>query len=436
MLLLVGDLAALSAPLVWDTSHYGMDLLLVILAPILFQIGGLYRARLHPSLLDDLPALVGRLLIASALIATATALRHPVRAEPRTFLENALVAALFVLFARSVVTNLIISSRRRGRSIHRVVVVGGGIVSHEVMDILDRWPEHGLRIVGYLDTVEPADRHPKFPYLGVIEALPTVAEELRADVIIVGTGEFSDSAVSAVLARAELFGRDIYVVSRCLAARGGGLSPDQIGAIPVTRLSPANRRLFAISLKRVTDIFLGGTLLLVASPLLVLIAIVRRVESGPGVLFRQTRVGRNGQQFTLLKFRTMTPLPQTDAETVSSVTDSGRVSPVGHLLRRTSLDELPQLWNILRGDMSLVGPRPELPMLVERFSAEHPEYTARHRVAVGLTGLAQVSGLRGDTSLVAHRVRHDNCYIENWSLWLDLKILLRTLGEVVAGRGR
>jgi lipopolysaccharide/colanic/teichoic acid biosynthesis glycosyltransferase len=159
------------------------------------------------------------------------------------------------------------------------------------------------------------------------------------------------------------------------------------------------------------------------------------MEGGKDVLFRQERVGRNGVLFTCLKLRTMRPSSDQESATLWTVAHDDRIGPVGRFLRRTSFDELPQLWNVLRGDMTLVGPRPERPHFVEKFSEEYPRYEHRHRVRAGLTGLAQVSGLRGDTP-IADRTRFDNYYIENWSLWLDFKILVRTFGEVIFARGR
>jgi lipopolysaccharide/colanic/teichoic acid biosynthesis glycosyltransferase len=137
----------------------------------------------------------------------------------------------------------------------------------------------------------------------------------------------------------------------------------------------------------------------------------------------------------VIKFRTMRPRDEAESQTTWSIANDQRVSAVGRFMRRTSLDELPQFWNVLRGDMTVVGPRPERPYFVEKFSAEYPEYAMRHRVPVGLTGLAQVSGLRGDTP-IPDRARFDNYYIENWSLWLDIRVLFRTIIEVFRGGGR
>jgi lipopolysaccharide/colanic/teichoic acid biosynthesis glycosyltransferase len=170
------------------------------------------------------------------------------------------------------------------------------------------------------------------------------------------------------------------------------------------------------------------------APALGVIALAVRSE-GPGVIFRQPRVGKRGEIFDVLKFRSMRPVDEHESATNWSIATDDRVGPVGRVLRRTSLDEIPQLWNILRGDMSLVGPRPERPHFVEQFSAQYERYGQRHRVKAGLTGLAQVSGLRGDTS-IADRARYDNFYIENWSLWLDVKIIIRTVTEVLFAKGR
>ncbi len=146
-------------------------------------------------------------------------------------------------------------------------------------------------------------------------------------------------------------------------------------------------------------------------------------------------MGLDGRPFTLLKFTSLRPVDETESAQNWNIAQDDRLTVVGTWLRRTSLDELPQLWNILRGDMSLVGPRPERPFFVDEFTRQFPRYTARHRVPAGLTGTAQVQGLRGDTS-IADRARFDNYYIENWSLWDDAKILLRTFSQVIHAAGR
>jgi lipopolysaccharide/colanic/teichoic acid biosynthesis glycosyltransferase len=185
--------------------------------------------------------------------------------------------------------------------------------------------------------------------------------------------------------------------------------------------------------KRTMDVLGALVGLLLVLPILLVAAIAVRIEGGPGVIFRQTRVGQHGRRFTLYKLRSLKP-ETGEGDVRWNIDHDSRLGRVGRFIRATAIDELPQLVNVLTGDMSLVGPRPERPHFVEQFSATVPGYAARHRVPVGLTGLAVVKGLRGDTS-IADRARHDNFYIENWSLWLDIKIILRTFREVLLRRG-
>ncbi|SHK68734.1 Sugar transferase involved in LPS biosynthesis (colanic, teichoic acid) [Pseudonocardia thermophila] len=191
-------------------------------------------------------------------------------------------------------------------------------------------------------------------------------------------------------------------------------------AIPAT-----NATSLARATKRAIDIVGALVGLVLVLPVLLVAALAVRIEGGPGVIFRQTRVGQHGRHFTLYKLRSLTPEPG-EADTTWNIDRDSRLGPVGRFIRATAIDELPQLVNVLKGDMSLVGPRPERPHFVEKFSREIPGYAARHRVPVGLTGLAVVKGLRGDTS-IADRAAVDNEYADNWSLGLDLLIMLRTV---------
>ena len=205
---------------------------------------------------------------------------------------------------------------------------------------------------------------------------------------------------------------------------------ERLRSYPLVRVTTDPTRRPSWWVKRGFDILIAAFFMLLLAPLLAACAAAVRIESGSPVLFRQERIGMDGRSFHILKFRSMRAVSVTESQSTWSVAGDPRVGPVGRVLRRSSLDELPQLWNILRGEMSLVGPRPERPGFVERFSAEHDRYWARHRVPSGLTGLAQINGLRGNTS-IADRARFDNYYIANWSLWLDVKIILFTTRELL-----
>ncbi|MFD0328520.1 exopolysaccharide biosynthesis polyprenyl glycosylphosphotransferase [Streptacidiphilus monticola] len=209
---------------------------------------------------------------------------------------------------------------------------------------------------------------------------------------------------------------------------------DHLWGLPCLRLGPGPMQRPSWAVKRGVDILVAASALLLLSPVLAACALAVRLEGGPGVIFRQERVGLDGQVFTVLKFRSLRPVNEHESATKWNISNDHRLGPVGRFLRKSSLDELPQLWNILRGEMSLVGPRPERPYFAMQFAQDYPRYRDRHRVPVGLTGLAQVNGLRGDTS-IEDRARFDNHYIESWSLWQDVKILLQTVVAVLRTSG-
>ncbi|HZG93537.1 MAG TPA: exopolysaccharide biosynthesis polyprenyl glycosylphosphotransferase, partial [Mycobacteriales bacterium] len=294
----------------------------------------------------------------------------------------------------------------------------------------------GLLPVGFLDSdpLLPADRRP-VALLGGHDALAKVIVEFGVHDVIVAFGSARESEMVSVIRTCDRLNCEIFFVPRLFELMSTNRDTDHIWGVPISRLRRAAFRSPMWKVKRLLDVASAAVALVVLSPVLLVCAIAVRLETGRGIIFRQQRVGIDGRPFEVLKFRSMRPASEGESQTRWNIADDARVGPVGRILRRTSLDELPQLWNIIRGDMTLVGPRPERPHFVEQFTLSYPRYTARHRVPAGLTGWAQVHGLRGDTS-IDDRARFDNFYIENWSLWLDLKIILRTVGQVVRGVGR
>jgi exopolysaccharide biosynthesis polyprenyl glycosylphosphotransferase len=318
---------------------------------------------------------------------------------------------------------------------HPTVLIGGGGLAAELTEILRNHPCYGLSVVGFVDDGSDCSAELVTPQLGGLTDLEQVVSTTGADVLLIANGDFSERDLLDVVRAPECLPCDLLVVPRMHHFHTQTGVADHIGSIPVMRISAPNLSGPAWAIKRAFDILVAGILLILVLPVLAVCALAVRMEGGPDVIFRQARVGWNGQLFECLKLRSLRPVDNSEATTNWSIADDKRVGQVGRILRRASLDELPQLWNILRGDMTLVGPRPERPHFVERFSAQYDRYAHRHRVQVGLTGLAQVSGLRGDTS-IADRTRYDNYYIENWSLWLDVKIIIRTFFEVLFVRGR
>ncbi|MEV4558895.1 sugar transferase [Kitasatospora sp. NPDC049285] len=429
--------AASTAP---DTQPaFTAALLLPALVPLNLA-GGLYRSRLSLSALDEFPALAARAGVATAVAITADAClagRWPALGGPSPLRLLALLALLLPLAGCGRALVYRFTRRARIRRPSPVLLLGAGELGQRIAGVLADHPEYGLRPVGFLDP-DPVLLPPggKLPVLGGREVLGRVLRRYRIHHVVATAGAADEAETTAALRQAARLGCQVWLVPGLreygsVAALGAA---DHLWGFPCLRLgAPAMRRGGWI-VKRAFDVAAAGLGLLLTSPVLAACALAVRWDTGPGVLFRQQRTGLDGRVFTVLKFRTLRPSNEHESATRWNIAQDHRMGAIGKFLRKTSLDELPQLWNVLCGDMSLVGPRPERPYFVMRFGQAYPEYPDRHRVPVGLTGLAQVNGLRGDTS-IEDRARFDNHYIEGWSLWQDTKILLRTAALVVRPDG-
>jgi Undecaprenyl-phosphate glucose phosphotransferase len=315
-------------------------------------------------------------------------------------------------------------ARRRGYNVRRAIVVGGGRAAADVVAMLARRLDLGIQVVGVLGDKGEADAG-RGPWLGGFEDVRAILDRHPVDVVVVALPHAEHGRLAGILADIGDDPVTIHLVPDVygLASLRGGF--EEFEAIPFIHLRESPLHGWNRVMKRAFDLVIGGACLLVATPALLGIALAIRLTSPGPVLLRQERMGLDGHRFPLLKFRTM----RVDAEAASGPVwarpDDDRRTPVGTILRRFNLDELPQLLNVLRGEMSLVGPRPERPVFVEDFRRRIPGYMLRHKVKAGMTGWAQVNGWRGDTSL-EKRIEYDLYYIERWSLFLDLKILVQT----------
>jgi exopolysaccharide biosynthesis polyprenyl glycosylphosphotransferase len=386
-------------------------------------LAGLHRPRISLRVSDQ----VGRILVAVVL---PMLLLLPVLSVPQAA-RLVLLSAGLVVGLRLVTVAGLRTARRRGRLAEPALVVGSGTFGAHLAGQIRQHPELGLRVAGFLDDGSPRRDLPE-PVLGGPADLAAVVGRLGIRRVIVCFGDWRDEDLVPALRACHGLPADVCVVPRLyelgLAVPRGCL--DEIWGIPLIPLRRGPGRAQA-GLKRAFDIGVAAILLAIALPALLVLAAVTRLQTGQPPLFRQRRLTGEGREAAVLKLRTVTAAgdPQT-----SWTPGSGRITRLGNLLRATHLDELPQLVNVLRGDMSLVGPRPERAYFAERFAREIPRYRDRDRMRAGLTGWAQVHGLHGDTS-IAERVRFDNTYIEYWSPWLDLTILARTLGSALAGLG-
>jgi exopolysaccharide biosynthesis polyprenyl glycosylphosphotransferase len=398
---------------------------------------GSQRVRVNTAVATDVPWLLARLAVPMLLLAgLAVVFEAPVASLGR-LAGTASIAAVLTPVGRAIAYTAIRVGRQRGRLSERVIVVGAGEVGVELAKVLREHREYGMMPAGFVDTVDTVGAvdgdGERPPILGGPETLAATVAREGATSVIIAFGAMSERMIAAALRACESLPVEVYVVPRLFefGIVPAGLLADEVWGIPLIRLRRPALRPAAWATKRAFDVVVGGVALLVSTPLLAwAAAAVRRSSPGPPLL-RQPRIGKGGRLFKLLKFRTMKV--NGDSDTTWSVHGDGRVTPVGRFLRRTCIDELPQLVNVLRGEMSLVGPRPERPFFARRFADRVPGYDDRHRAPAGMTGWAQIHGLRGDTP-IPDRVRFDNYYIEHWSPWLDVVILVRTAATVITNR--
>ena len=428
--LLVGTLVA-ELSLSGDGGFGAWLLSFPVLVFVLLHVRRAHPPTVRPQILDELRVVA----TATALAAmTVLSLRVLLGAETGAGSQTArewLFAAVGLGTARMILGFRDFRLAQRGDAGIPTLIVGAGKVGHLVARRLAQYPEFGLRPIGFLDDAPLEDESSVVPVLGGMEALDRVVHQYGARRVIVTFSAASHEVLLDVIRRSEDLGLKASFVPRLFETMKERVRIDCVGSLPLVSVAPTNPRGWVFSFKYALDRILAALLLIVSAPLLAASALAVWVSLGRPILFRQPRVGQDGRVFRMLKFRSMnggsewspSELPPDTAP--GGVEGDDRRTGVGSFLRRTSLDELPQLINVLRGEMSLVGPRPERPDFAARFEQSVHRYGERHRVKAGITGWAQINGLRGKTSL-ADRAEWDNYYIDNWSPWLDFKILMLT----------
>lgn len=318
--------------------------------------------------------------------------------------------------------------RRRNYNLRYVLIIGAGGLAKEVICRFKHHPELGMNVVGCLtrqpekigQSVEGA------AIIGTYDMLPTILAQRTIDQVFLALPSDAQSEINTIMEVLSDYPVDIRVVpdvSQYMMLRS---EAEMFDGLPILTLQASPLYGWSLVIKRGMDIGLCALILIVASPLMIAIAIAIRWTSPGPIFYRQVRMGLDGKSFAMLKFRSMQEDAERETGAVWTANDDDRRTAIGKLLRRTSLDELPQCFNVLKGDMSLVGPRPERPELIDQCREGIPTYILRQKMKAGMTGWAQVHGWRGQTSLTK-RVEHDLYYIEHWTPWLDLKILGMTL---------
>ncbi|MCX6955750.1 MAG: sugar transferase [Verrucomicrobia bacterium] len=398
---------------------------------------GLYDTRLLLRRYQSLNAILkGAAFWLAAYLGVSLVLRF----EPpisRLFVVIAFFCVIVLLFLwRSLVYGVVTRGGLLARLRRRAVLLGWNDDAHALAAEIIRDPAHPFSLAGVVtlggDTsafTETAAGRP--PALGGVHDLPAILARESADLLIITRLDLPRADLRRIVETCERAYVEWKVVPGAFDIFLSGLRLQTIGRVPVLGVEElAINRLFNRALKRTVDLAGAVVGLVLSAPfVLLLAALIKRESPGGPVLFRQTRVGADHRPFTLYKLRSMAPdSDATDAARQSTARNDPRLLRIGTFMRRWNLDELPQYWNVLRGEMSLVGPRPERPYHVEQLADAIPHYLPRHVVKPGMTGWAQVNGLRGDSDLAA-RAQHDIYYIENWSVWLDVQILLLTFAR-------
>lgn len=328
--------------------------------------------------------------------------------------------------ARFAYGSLVGRLRKRGFAQQRMIIVGAGDLGQMVLDRVKYAPELGYRVVGLLDD-ERTGRVDGVPILGKVDELPSLARSLQADEVIIGLEGETHQRILDIISACEDESVNVKVCPDAYQIiTNNQLGIGDLGGVPLISVQDVGLRGANRVLKRIVDVVFSAAFLVLFSPVMMALALAVKLSSPGPVFYVQERVGLDGKPIQIIKFRSMRTDAEEETGPIWAKPDDPRRTRFGRFIRRFSIDEFPQFINVLIGDMSIVGPRPERPHFVEQFSQTIPRYMRRHREKAGLTGWAQVNGLRGDTP-IEERTRYDLYYIENWSLLFDFKIMAKTV---------
>ncbi|MBI4212899.1 MAG: undecaprenyl-phosphate glucose phosphotransferase [Chloroflexi bacterium] len=414
------------------TEYYPTLALLVVSLIVTFALARLYVERRSASYVDLLGALFVAVTIGNVIAMAATALSLNNLDVPRLLLIYAWVLSIvFIWVARVLLSQILRAARLAGADAERLLIVGAGEDGHLILHKVLSAPELGYQVVGFVDD-EPhpeADR----PVLGPLSAVLEVMRQYRVREVVVANPALNHVQLLGIVAACSAARASIKIFPDVFQLVAREVSASEFGGLPMLEVRDVNLHGWNLFLKRAADVAISGATLVALAPLLIAVALGIKLSSRGPVFFIQERVGMDGRPFPLVKFRSMHVDAESESGPVWAIPEDERTTWIGRIIRRYSIDELPQLVNVLLGDMSLVGPRPERPYFVEQFSRLIPRYAERHREKAGMTGWAQVNGLRGQTP-ISERTRYDLFYVEHWSPAFDLKILLKTLPAIFRGR--
>jgi len=411
----------------YDLSFYPWLLLGILpIWHILLRWRGLYDGHRVHSLVSEMRRLVEVSVLGTVMLASLTFFGRQDWVSRLTVAVFAPLAGTLLIGARVALRLALRSLRRRGRFAQTVLIVGTGTLAREIHARLARHPELGFRVRGFLGPSPAGLGADGAPWLGGYDALHDLVSREEIDQVVLALDRSDPENPMKLLRELHDTTAAVRFVPDLLGIDTvqGGI--EDFDGLPMIRLIESPLLGWNAVLKRGFDVAFSAAALTLGAPLYAAIALAVKLSSPGPVFYRQERMGLDGQLFPMWKFRTMVADAEKETGAVWAVANDARRTRLGAFLRRTNLDEIPQFWNILRGEMSVVGPRPERPEFIREFRAGLPGYMLRHKVKGGLTGWAQVNGCRGNTS-IEKRLEFDMAYLRHWSLTLDVRIILLTL---------
>lgn len=394
----------------------------------LLGLVGMYGVARDLSITAQVFRLVAANAIGAGVASTSGALVNGETQYAELLLALAWLATLGLMGAtRLAVQGLFTWLRTLGIDTQRVLIVGTNEVARTIAERIQQSPGLGYRLAGFVRRIGDGESGAPQPVLGDADQLRAIIDKHRVDEVIIAIPGLSRQEALDLIARCDDGRTSIRIFPDVFQIMTSGVAISDLGGMPLVSVRDLALRGYNLAIKRAMDLVISaGALILLSGPMLLIALLIKLTSPGGGVFYTQERVGLDGKPFHIIKFRTMRPNAEEETGPVWATRDDPRTTRLGRILRRFSLDELPQLINVLLGEMSLVGPRPERPYFVEQFKALVPRYAERHREKAGITGWAQIHGLRGNTP-IAERTAYDLWYVENWTPWLDIKIMLRSL---------
>ncbi|HTY10884.1 MAG TPA: undecaprenyl-phosphate glucose phosphotransferase [Bacteroidota bacterium] len=417
------------------STYVGSSLIFIPIWLAVFQSRKLYGARRNSHLSDEFFAIVRVVTIGLLIIMSATFFYRGFSYSRGVFILLWATSIATITIGRFLIMEFEKFLYRQGKELKTVAIVGSNTTADGIFSLLSSHHSLGYEVVGYYaETPAHASLNlSRATYLGSLKELPAGVTTYRLQAALIALPYSDHPQLLEMIRDAEGVNVELMMVPDMLDMMTSRVRIQDIEGIPFLKIKEIPLSTWNRISKRAFDVVFSTVVLLLTLPVTIILAVIIKATSRGPIFFNQERISLDGKPFSVIKFRTM----RTDAEEstgpVRAKKGDARATSIGRILRRTSLDELPQLWNVLTGHMSIVGPRPERPFFVEQFKEKIPRYLERHRVKTGMTGWAQVNGLRGDAP-IEERTKYDIYYVENWSLVFDMKIILKTIRAVIFGK--